>query len=200
MQKIPLWVKLLIASSVCVFLGNIVGISPIKTSIYLALTFLTLTLVPIHFKKLVRYRRDFGITAGMLIALHGILAFWTYLPSSLNNLLKLPIVGGVVGMLIIVSMLITSNYVVQRKLKNAWKSIHAFIWFILPLGLMHANLAAQAYLGETPILAIAILGGLGFFGIAKLVLSKANIREGLRDAALAIAGGFFNFILLLIYT
>ncbi|MBP6994011.1 hypothetical protein KBB12_02110 [Candidatus Woesebacteria bacterium] len=200
MQKIPLWVKLTIVSLAFVFIGNIVGIGPVKTSIYLGLTFLILTLIPIHFKQLARYRRDFGITAGMLIALHGIFAFWTYLPSSLDNLFKLPIVGGFIGMLIIVSMLITSNYVVQRKLKNAWKSIHAFIWFILPLGLMHANLAAQAYLGETPILAIAILGGLGFFGIAKLVLSKANMREGLRDAALAIAGGVFNWVLLLVYT
>jgi len=198
--KTTLWVKLIIASSVCIFLCSMVGITTVKISIYLGLIFLILTLVPIHFKKLVRYRRDFGITAGMLIALHGIFAFWTYLPSSLNNLLQLPIVGGVVGMLVIVSMLITSNYVVQRKLKNAWKSIHAFIWFILPVALMHANLAAQAYLGETPILAIAILGGLGFFGIAKLVLSKANMREGLRDAALAIAGGVFNWVLLLLYT
>jgi len=200
MPRIPLWARLIFVSGVCIFISSIAGISTVKTSIYLGLIFLILTLVPIHFKKLVRYRRDFGITAGMLIVLHGVFAFWTYLPSSLNNLLQLPIVGGFVGMLVIVSMLVTSNYVIQRKLKNAWKSIHAFIWFILPVVLMHANLASQAYLGETPILAIAILGGLGFFGIAKLALSKANMREGLRDAALAIAGGIFNWVLLLIYT
>lgn len=195
-----LWIVLFAASCVLVLISGFVGVNGVKTSIYLALGFLTFTLVPIHFKKLVKYRRDFGITAGMLIALHGALASWTYLQLSPNNVLQLPIVGGFVGALIIVSMLITSNYIVQRRLKNAWKSVHAFIWFVLPLGLMHGNIAAQAYLGETPVIAIAILGGLGFFGIAKLVLSKANMREGLRDAALVIAGGVFNWILLLIYT
>ena len=195
MPKVPLWAKLVISSLIFVVVANFAGVAGVKTSVYLGLFFLVLTLLPIHFKKLVRYRRDFGITSGVLILLHGALAFSSYLDLSYSKLFGLPIIGGYIGSLVLVVMLVTSVYLVQRKLKNAWRAIHACVWFVLPLALMHANTAAQAYVGETPTLALVTLGGLSVFGIFKFAVSRTNLRESLRDAVLVLAGMGFNMMI-----
>ena len=199
MPKIPLWLKLTILSGVCIFIGNIVGITTIKTSIYLGLTFLILTLVPIHFKQLARYRRDFGITSGILITLHGFFAFSTLLNFSIEKLVQWTIVDGLVASILFVILLVTSNYSVQRKLGNKWRVIHAFVWFALPLSLLHALMAGRYYMNEIPILGFVILGGLGLFGIGKIILPKTNMKENLRDAALVIVGIVFAIGVVLLY-
>ena len=199
MPKIPLWLKLTILSGLCIFIGNIVDITTIKTSIYLGLTFLILTLVPIHFKQLARYRRDFGITSGILITLHGFFAFSTLLNFSIEKLVQWTIVDGLVASILFVILLVTSNYSVQRKLGNKWRVIHAFVWFALPLSLLHALMAGRYYTDEIPTLGFIILGGLGLFGIGKIILPKTNLKESLRDASLVIVGIVFAIGVVLLY-
>lgn len=199
MLKIPLWIILTILSGVTVFIGNIVGISPIKTSIYLGLVLLIFTLVPIHFKKLVRYRRDFGIASGILITLHGIFAFNTLMNASVEKLFHQVIINGYLAAIIIVLLLITSNYSVQRKLRNKWRVIHAFVWFALPLSLLHSLMAGRYYTGDLPILALLSIGGLGIFGIGKIILPKSNLKENIRDALLVLLGVMFAIGIVLIY-
>jgi DMSO/TMAO reductase YedYZ heme-binding membrane subunit/predicted heme/steroid binding protein len=199
MPKIPLWLKLTIFSGVCVFIGNIVGITSIKTSIYLGLTFLILTLVPIHFKQLARYRRDFGITSGILITLHGFFAFSSLLNFSIEKLLQWTIIDGLLASILFVILLVTSNYSIQRKLGNKWRVIHAFVWFALPLSLLHALMAGRYYMNDIPTLGFIILGGLGLFGIGKIILPKTNLKESLRDASLVIVGIVFAIGVVLLY-
>ena len=174
-------------------------ITTIKTSIYLGLTFLILTLVPIHFKQLARYRRDFGITSGILITLHGFFAFSTLLNFSIEKLVQWTIVDGLVASILFVILLVTSNYSVQRKLGNKWRVIHAFVWFALPLSLLHALMAGRYYTDEIPTLGFIILGGLGLFGIGKIILPKTNLKESLRDASLVIVGIVFAIGVVLLY-
>lgn len=199
MPKIPLWLKLTILSGLCVLVGNIVGITTIKTSIYLGLTFLILTLVPIHFKELVRYRRDFGITSGILISLHGFFAFSTLLNFSIEKLVQWTIIDGLLASILFVILLVTSNYSVQRKLGNKWRMIHAFVWFALPLSLLHALMAGRYYMGELPVLAFVILGILALFGIGKIFLPRSNLKENLRDASLVMLGIVFAIGIVLLY-
>ncbi len=199
MPKIPLWLKLTILSGLCVLIGNIVGITTIKTSIYLGLTFLILTLIPIHFKRLARYRRDFGITSGILITLHGFFAFSTLLNFSIEKLVQWTIIDGLLAAILFMILLVTSNYSVQRKLGNKWRVIHAFVWFALPLSLLHALMAGRYYTDEIPTLGFIILGGLGLFGIGKVILPKTNLKENLRDASLVIVGIVFAIGVVLLY-
>lgn len=186
--KVSLWIKLSIISGISIFVWDLLGLTSVKTSIYVGLAFLILTLVPIHFKKLAIYRRDFGITSGILIMLHGALAFTTLMNASVAKLFHQVIIGGYFAFLILILLLITSNYGVQRKLGNKWRVIHAFIWFSLPFSLLHALMAGRYYTGELPMLGLLILGGLGLFGIGKIALPKKNVKENLRDALLVILG------------
>lgn len=198
MPKLFLWTKLVGISVIFVVVLTFAGISGAKTSVYIGLLFLILTLIPIHFKKLVTYRRDFGITSGVLILLHGSLAFNTVMNAVIMKLFHETIVNGYIASLIIVLLLITSSYFVQRKLGNKWRTLHALIWFSLPLSLIHAVMAAQYYTGDLPILALLALGGLVLFGVGKIILPKSNMRENIRDASLLILGIMFAFGIVLL--
>lgn len=197
--KIPLWARLTIVSGALLFFGSVFGVNYIKSSIYGGLIFLILTLIPIHFKKLARYRRDFGIVSGILITLHGILAFKTLLNASFAKMFHQVIINGYLAAIVFVLLLITSNFGVQRKLGKTWRTIHALIWFVLPLSLLHALMAARYYTGDLPIAAFLSIGGLGLFGIAKIVLPKSNLKEHIRDAILVILGVFFAIGVVLLY-
>jgi translation elongation factor EF-1alpha len=48
-------------------------------------------------------------------------------------------------------------------------------------------------------LALLSIGGLGLFGIAKIVLPKFNLKEHIRDAILVILGVFFAIGVVLLY-
>jgi len=196
--RISLWIKLVVIAIFIVVVLNLVGFPGAKTSVYLGLLFLILTLVPIHFKKFVKYRRDFGITSGVLMLLHGSLAFNTVMGGAIMKLFHDTIVNGYIAALIIMLLLVTSSYFVQRKLGNKWRTLHALIWFSLPLSLLHAVMAAQYYTGDLPVLALLILGGLGIFGIAKIFLPRTNTKENIRDASLVILGILFGIGIVLL--
>lgn len=197
--KPPLWLQLTLSSLVLIFVGSTLEINFIKSSIYVGLAFLAVTLIPIHLKRLTRYRRDFGIVSGILITLHGILAFKTLMNASVEKLFHQVIINGYIAAIIIAVLLITSNYGVQRKLRKTWRTIHALVWFVLPLSLLHALMAGRYYMGELPKLAVLLLGGLAIFGIVKIVLPKSNLKENIRDASLVIFGAVFAVGVALLY-
>lgn len=197
--KIPLWARLTIVSGTLLCIGSVFGVNYIKSSVYGGLIFLVFTLIPIHFRKLARYRRDFGIVSGILITLHGILAFKTLMNASVEKLFHQVIINGYIAAIIIAVLLITSNYGVQRKLRKTWRTIHALVWFVLPLSLLHALMAGRYYMGELPKLAVLLLGGLAIFGIVKIVLPKSSLKENIRDALLVVLGVIFAIGIALLY-
>lgn len=171
-----------------VSIGTLLGTSAIKSTVYIGIGFLVLTIVPIHFKKWAQYRRDLGIASGILLVFHGLLAFQSYFNFSVVKLLGAKTFGGTVATLVLIVLLITSNFALQRKLKSGWRAIHAYIWFAIPLALVHAIMAVMTYFNEIPILAILTLGGLVVFVFAKPMLPSSNQKESMRDILLAVSG------------
>lgn len=119
--------------------------------------------------------------------------------ASFPKLFHQVIITGYIAAIVFVLLLITSNYGVQRKLGKTWRTIHALIWFVLPLSLLHALMAARYYTGDLPIVALLSIGGLGLFGIGKIVLPKSNLKETIRDALFVIFGVFFAIGVVLLY-
>ena len=188
LNRIPLWLRLTLVVGLLIAVAAAAGISVAKSSIYLGLGFLACSLIPIHFRKWVKYRRDTGIVAGILIAAHSSWAFWNIMGGAYPYLFSKGILPGLIAEVIMAVLLITSNLFIQRKLGARWKAIHAFVWLSLPLAMMHTFIAGSGFNGELPLLAMIILGGLTIFSIGKLFLPTANRKEGLRDIALTIAG------------
>lgn len=186
--RIPLWIVLSGVSVALIEVCYILDIVPVKVSAYLGLGFLVLTLVPVHFRKLVRYRRDFGITAGVISVLHFFFALLIYFNLSLNQLFSKAMPYGTLALIVLVILLITSNYALQRKLGNKWRQIHAFVWFALPLVLVHAYVAALMFEGGVPVLAIVIMGCLVIFGFIKLFMPNTNNKDAIRDIVLIVVG------------
>lgn len=188
-----LWLILSIACMGLVLFASFFNISTVKSTVYIGIAFLILTLVPIHFKKWAQYRRDFGIVAGILLIVHGLLAFKTYFNFSIPSLFGSRMFSGTLAALVLFIMLVTSNFGIQRKLKGWWRVIHAVVWFAVPLSLVHAIMAGSAFTGETPILAVLTLGGILIFTFIKPILPGSNQKESFRDMGLAIAGVLVAF-------
>lgn len=198
-RKTPVWMRYSALGLSTAGVLLLLGVSVVKSTIYLGIVSLIFTLIPIHFKRLARYRRDLGITAGILILTHGISASVTYTSLDPGRWLDKSIIGGFVGLTIIIVMLITSNYMIQRSLSGKWRTIHSLIWFALPMTQGHAYLAAESYLGELPTMGIMVITGLGLFGIVKIFLPVNNRREYLRDAILVVLGTIVSFAILSLY-
>lgn len=187
-KLIPLWARIGgVAFGVVLALGAL-GIHPIKSSVYIGLLFLLATLIPIHFRKLVPYRRDFGIVAGIYIVLHGMIAFNTVLNANIANALQKSILPGYIGSIILMILLVTSNYVIQRALGVRWRAIHAFVWFALPISLAHTIWASEAYTGDIAVVGSALLGAMIIFGFLKPFFAPGARKEHLRDTILIVLG------------
>lgn len=198
-KHIPLWLGIVGVNMGLIVMFGALGIAPMKSSIYIGLFFLLFTLIPIHFKKLSRYRRDFGIVSGIFILLHGAIAFNSVLNANIANALQQSILPGYIGSLIFFSLLITSNFFIQRKLGVRWRAIHALVWFALPLSLLHTVKASEAYTGEVALLGTALLGGLILFGFLKPFFAPGVRREHLRDAVLIAFGVVVSAAMVWVY-
>lgn len=185
---LPLWLGIFLLGLPILLVLTFFDVTITRSSIYAGLSFLVLCLVPIYFKKLAKYRRDFGIVSGLYILLHAFYGFRDYLNFSFSALWGEGGITGLIALAVVVALLITSNYIVQRKAVPQWRLVHAFIWFALPVALVHSVLMVTGFFGEVPIGAVITLGGLSVFGIAKMFFSRSPSNDKIRDTALVIAG------------
>jgi len=139
------------------------------------------TFAPELMNRLTRYRRDFGISTGLIILLHVDFALLIYggvnllAPTShtISNYFSFSwsreILPAWLSLFVIILMLLTSNLYAQQKLKTGWKLLHSFIWFITPLLLTHSLLASSLYRADPSsqallafgfLILLALVGGL----------------------------------------
>ncbi len=158
-------------------------IQAIKLAVNIGLIFLFLTLFfpsfNLLFKQkpkwltqiltnLIKYKRDFGITSGVLFATHGIFASVYFGKSNFNFLLRDYIIPGFLAVLIFYTLLFTSNKFSQKKLGKNWKKTHSLVWFSLPFIWIHSFLATYNYNDNVSILTILTLSILFFLSILQL--------------------------------
>lgn len=164
------WICGSLALAALFFILNKTGVYTelIKGTIYVGMLFLVLTLIPnnllklqlpflktatIYLAKIVRYRRSFGIIAGIMILWHATLALigaGAIAPENIHidwSLVSMvifskPIVPGLIALVVIVLMLLTSTRLLERTLGTTWKPLQSLVWVIPPLALMHAMLTA----------------------------------------------------------
>jgi DMSO/TMAO reductase YedYZ heme-binding membrane subunit/predicted heme/steroid binding protein len=172
-----LWVALSLISLAILTVVNFLDESLTNNiSAYVGLLFLILTLVPGHLAKIepikrrapglflfmMRRRRDFGITAGILFLLHSVASLYYYTDSLFDFEFSTSegVFYGTVALNIIIFMLLTSNLPLQKASKGQWKNLHLLIWFAVPLILLHALIAVDIFQNEFPyisVIAISIL-------------------------------------------
>ncbi len=154
----------LILLNLCLLPGNIFRLAP--------------HFLPGTMKYLSRYRRDFGISAGIVLLLHATYAYIVYAgllvsgPDlaaigriSLQFALRREILLGEVSLIIIILLLLTSSLWSQQWLKTTWKLIHSWIWILPPLALVHALLASSTFRGIPSQVAVVGLGILIIMGL-----------------------------------
>lgn len=112
-----------------------------------------LTLVPINIVKTIQNpklkkfvsvlasnRRVFGIVSGSIALIHSSFTIWQKYDFKLINLLTRETLPGSLANLIMLLMLSTSLFSVQRKFRN-WKMLHSIVWLLVPLVFVHALLS-----------------------------------------------------------
>ncbi len=98
--------------------------------------------------KLLKYRRHLGWVAGSLALSHFVYWAFVYTDSLLHSLKALSTWYGITGLLtlLIISLLaITSNDYAVRKLKQKWKKIHKLAYVLPILTIAHATLALKGF-------------------------------------------------------
>ncbi len=158
----------------------------IKLSALLGTGFLGLTLVPNNsimwiptslqsIKQVLKWalvkRRDFGITSGIIFIIHALMSWIALGNLSVTFLFSQPIFFGVVGLIILGILLLTSNDYSVHVLRRKWKLFHNLIWVAIPFLLLHSVLAATLYSGE-----YSKIGILGFGGLIGLVLVEGLLK------------------------
>ncbi len=124
--------------------------SGVRLMAWLAVIFLAFTVIPMNALKinpqihgkglwiwLAGKRRDWGILAGLFAVLHAVLAWYKYANLDFGFAFLQPIFPGLLGLLILVLMLITSSLWSMRILQKNWKRLHLMIYFFLPAMLLH---------------------------------------------------------------
>lgn len=171
----------------------------IKMSAWFSIILLFLTLVPINILRIIsnielkkfvaRFAADkrvFGIAFGFVALTHTIVSIWQKFNFNLSYLFYSDTITGLLAILIIVGMLISSNLWVQKKV-HFWKMMHSLIWFVLPLVTTHALLSEIFKLDGSSILFLTILFTLLVFGSIKIPF-KSEQKDFVRDLILIIAG------------
>ncbi len=171
-QNNYLWFLLSSFSITLAFLGEKVLDIPIpKTSVYIGLFFLTLTILPPFLKSVsksiqilknydklflkgVKLKRDLGITSGILFLSHAFFAWKNFADLNLNFLFEIEIITGALALIIFIILLLTSNQYSIKKLRANWKKVQSLVWLSIPLFLIHALLASSFFQGEIPKLTI----------------------------------------------
>ncbi len=158
----------------------------IKLGALLGTGFLGLTLVPNNsitwvpssfqtLRQLLKWalvkRRDFGITSGIIFIVHALMSWIALGNLSVTFLFSQPILFGVVGLIILGILLLTSNDYSVHVLRRKWKVFHNLIWVAIPFLLLHSVLAATIFSGE-----YSKIGILGFGGLIGLVLVEVVLK------------------------
>lgn len=203
--RVSLWVYLSIVSIILAFILYLITKDTtdfLTVTAFLSMIFLALTLIPgnigkllpianepikKYIFKLIAKRRDFGIAFGVVILAHAIFAEYKYYNFDILKALTPDIIPGGIALLLIVLMLLTSNFSIQKKLKS-WKVIHSIIWFTIPLVLVHGVFSSFSYKGDLGIVNI-ITTLLLFFAFLKFAVGGINSFK-LRDILLIIFGTF----------
>lgn len=110
----------------------------------------------------VRWRRAVGLGAFALVLAHLLVYLGPYhaldAGAIADDLLRHPyILAGLVAALLLLPLAATSTRRAQRRLGRRWKRLHALVFLIAPLAVLHQGLAQKADLGET-LLFCAFLG------------------------------------------
>jgi DMSO/TMAO reductase YedYZ heme-binding membrane subunit len=170
------WIFLSTLSIVVSFFGEQIIDKPSpKIAVYLGLAFLTLTLLPPLLKsikllknykkpisKLIKLKRDLGITSGVLFIFHTIFVWKKFADFQLSFLFEIEIITGTLALLIFIILLATSNQYSIKKLKTNWRKIQSLVWLSVPLLLIHPLLTSTVYHEEIPKLTV-------FFGILIII-------------------------------
>jgi DMSO/TMAO reductase YedYZ heme-binding membrane subunit/predicted heme/steroid binding protein len=224
-RKLPrnsLWLGItIITVPVMILLENMGTMKLFTSSAYLGSLFLILTLVPPNLHRIIskqnwpipkqiqdilrelsQLRRELGILSGIYFAIHGVWALNFFYNFNLQRAFQDEIILGQIALTVFIVLLITSSLTLQKKLKSTWKTIHAFIWLAIPLGLAHSVLSTLNFRNEYSILGLVTFGGLLFFLILKTFLSKEKEQDrsldfGLFALGLILAGSIwfgFNYL------
>lgn len=103
-------------------------------------------------RKLLRYRRDLGINAGLFALAHALMksfmtlavqpeGFWTHV-------IRPDVLIGAGALSIILALLVTSNNASVRALGRRWKPLHRLVWLVPGLAVIHGVFASKAFTVE----------------------------------------------------
>jgi DMSO/TMAO reductase YedYZ heme-binding membrane subunit len=147
-------------------------------------------------KTLNRYRRDFGITAGLLFFTHVNLAVIKYLQFPLTEIPNISFVLGIVANYAMILLLLTSPFFVKKFLRGSWKYIHSLVWFLIPLALSHSILVVKLVENSWSVVGIIGFGGLFIFGLTKFLLPKQDLKDSIRDLIFLTLGIILALVLI----
>lgn len=214
-----LWLVLTGSTHLILFLIYTVDMEQaVKTAALLGTVYLLLTLVPNNvvmwvptqyikliavLRKLVVLRRDFGITAGLVFALHASFALASYAGWDFAFILTKPIIFGEIALIIFALLLLTSSAISIRLLKEKWKLLHSLVWVAVPFVLLHSMVAELFYRNEYSTIGILGFGGLILSVLAEAVLFLRNPQKQVahkwRHLRLIILGCVLALALFLLY-
>jgi sulfoxide reductase heme-binding subunit YedZ len=153
------------------------GADPINRLIHacgitaLRLLMLTLAVTPLrmltHWNDLVRLRRMLGLFAFFYVLLHFTVYAWLDLELDFAHLgediVKRPYITiGMLGLLLLIPLAVTSTNRMQRKLGRRWTKLHRLTYVIAALGLWHFWWQVKKDISE-PLLYVAIFAVLMAF-------------------------------------
>jgi|GEM_PF-5245918 len=180
-----IWLILTSVSIIAVILSSLQSTNlPIKVSVYLGILFLCLTLIPnnlalilpTNLKKwpqfIAKYKRDFGISAGLLFLTHSFTAWSYYGKFDFSFFFEGEIILGYLANVIFVLLLLTSSQWSKKVMKQNWKRLHILVWAAVPLAFFHSNLASMYYKGEINPLAVIGFGSLYLLAFVQLFFKK----------------------------
>lgn len=154
-------------------------------------------------RKLVVYRRDLGITSGLVFALHAAFALASYAGWDLSFILTKPIIFGETALIIFGLLLLTSSALSVRLLKEKWKLLHSLVWVAVPFVLLHSTVAELFYRNEYSTVGILGFGGLIVFVLIEAVLFYRNPQKQIphkwRHLRLILLGSVLALALFLLY-
>lgn len=214
-----LWLVLTAFTHLALFLIYTVDMEQaVKTAALLGTVYLLLTLVPNNvviwvptqytrliafLRKLIILRRDFGITSGLVFALHASFALASYAGWDFSFILTKPIIFGEIALVVFVLLLVTSSALSMRLLKEKWKLLHSLVWMAVPFVLLHSMVAELFYRNEYSTIGILGFGGLILSVLAEAVLFFRNpqrqVAHKWRHLRLIILGSVLALALFLLY-
>lgn len=167
-QNNKAWITASIVLAVGFYALGMMGIddNSVTSTVTLGIVFLVLTLIPNNLLRLqlsslqkatpylariVKYRRDLGIIAGLLFVAHAALAIMGVkafsaangMPFDLSFLASKPIILGTLSVILVILLLLTSSDFIHTHLGKKWKAIQSLIWLSVPLALVHSLLVTN---------------------------------------------------------